>query len=220
MFLAEDQLAYAARDVAHLHELASTVWGEIERARLDVVADLEFSLVPVIVEMETAGIAVDKAKLREIETKARSSAAGFASLLRNELHLPALNPGSPRQLLKALKSQGIKVADTNEETLKAADDGEIIPLILDYRGAEKLAQQAASLLECVKQDGRIHGRFDPTGTKAICVTLAAFEMDSAPSTLAPATDAPEGCLRANAAYAHSPRRSMVSTSSIVCWFTA
>ena len=164
MFLIDDQLAYAARDVAHLHELASTVWGEIERARLDVVADLEFSLVPVIVEMETAGIAVDKAKLREIETKARSSAAGFASLLRNELHLPALNPGSPRQLLKALISQGIKVADTNEETLKAADDAEIIPLILDYRGAEKLAQQAASLLECVKQDGRIHGRFDPTGT--------------------------------------------------------
>lgn len=46
----------------------------------------------------------------------------------------------------------------------ARDDGEIIPLILDYRGAEKLAQQAASLLDCVKPDGRIHGRFDPTGT--------------------------------------------------------
>jgi DNA polymerase I-like protein with 3'-5' exonuclease and polymerase domains len=56
------------------------------------------------------------------------------------------------------------VENTNEETLKAADDGEIIPLILEFRGAEKLAQQAASLLECVKQDGRIHGRFDPTGT--------------------------------------------------------
>ena len=164
MFLTEDQLAYAARDVFHLHELASTVWGEIKRARLDVVADLEFALVPVIVEMEMAGIGVDTAKLREIETNARASAAGFASSLRNELHLPALNPGSPQQLLKALKSQGIKVADTNEDTLKAADDGEIIPLILEFRGAEKLAQQAASLLECVKQDGRIHGRFDPTGT--------------------------------------------------------
>ena len=164
MFLTEDQLAYAARDVAPLHELASTVWGEIERAKLDVVADLEFSLVPVIVEMEMAGIGVDTAKLREIESKARASAAGLASSLRNELHLPALNPGSPRQLLKALKAAGIELENTNEETLKAADDGEIIPLILEFRGAEKLAQQAASLLECVKQDGRIHGRFDPTGT--------------------------------------------------------
>jgi DNA polymerase I-like protein with 3'-5' exonuclease and polymerase domains len=164
MFLDEDQLVYAARDVLHLQALSNKLWGLLESDQLDVVGRLEFDLVPVIVEMEAAGIAVDKAKLREIETKARSSAAGFASSLRNELHLPKLNPGSPQQLLEALKAAGIELADTNEETLKAADDGEIIPLILDYRGAEKLAQQAASLLECVKQDGRIHGRFDPTGT--------------------------------------------------------
>ncbi|MBX7210176.1 MAG: hypothetical protein K1X78_17790 [Verrucomicrobiaceae bacterium] len=164
MFLIDDQLAYAARDVAHLHELASTFWGEIERARLDVVADLEFALMPVIVEMEMAGIGVDKAKLREIEAKARASAASMASSLRNELGLPALNPSSPQQLLKALAGQGIEVADTNEDTLKAADDGKIIQIILAFRGAEKLAQQAKSLIECVKSDGRIHGRFDPTGT--------------------------------------------------------
>jgi DNA polymerase I-like protein with 3'-5' exonuclease and polymerase domains len=85
-------------------------------------------------------------------------------MLRQKLNLPKLNPGSPQQLLEALKAAGIELENTNEETLKAADDGEIIPLIIDYRSAEKLAQQAASLLECVKQDGRIHGRFDPTGT--------------------------------------------------------
>ena len=40
----------------------------------------------------------------------------------------------------------------------------IIPTILDLRGQEKLAQQTQSLLDCVENDGRIHGRFDPTGT--------------------------------------------------------
>lgn len=164
MLLTDDQLAYAARDVAHLHELANKLWGDLEHDALDVVAKLEMQLVPVIVEMEMAGVGVNTAKLREIETKARASAAGFASSLRNELGLPTLNPGSPQQLLKALKSQGIEVADTNEDTLKAADDGKIIPIILAFRGAEKLAQQAKSLIECVKPDGRIHGRFDPTGT--------------------------------------------------------
>ena len=164
MLLTDDQLAYAARDVAHLHALTNKLWGELEHDALDVVAKLEMQLVPVIVEMEMAGIGVDTTKLREIETKARASAAGFASSLRNELGLPALNPGSPKQLLKALAGQGIAVADTNEDTLKAADDGRIIPIILAYRGAEKLAQQAKSLIECVKPDGRIHGRFDPTGT--------------------------------------------------------
>lgn len=164
MFLTEDQLAYAARDVAHLEALSNKLWGLLESDQLDVVGRIEFDLVPVIVEMEAAGIAVDKAKLREIETRARSSASDHAGMLRQKLNLPKLNPGSPQQLLEALKAAGIELENTNEETLKAADDGEIIPLILDYRGAEKLAQQAASLLECVKQDGRIHGRFDPTGT--------------------------------------------------------
>ena len=32
------------------------------------------------------------------------------------------------------------------------------------RSAEKNAQQAESLIDCVEKDGRIHGRFDPTGT--------------------------------------------------------
>jgi len=59
---------------------------------------------------------------------------------------------------------GIEVPNTNEETLKVKDDGRIIPIILDLRGQEKLAQQAQSLLDCVEKDGRIHGRFDPTGT--------------------------------------------------------
>ena len=164
MFLTEDQLAYAVRDVLHLHALTNKLWGELENDGLEAVTKLEMQLVPVIVEMEHAGIAVDQAKLREIEAKARSSAAEHAGLLRQKLNLPKLNPGSPQQLLEALRAAGIELENTNEETLKAADDGEIIPLILEFRGAEKLAQQAASLLECVKQDGRIHGRFDPTGT--------------------------------------------------------
>jgi DNA polymerase I-like protein with 3'-5' exonuclease and polymerase domains len=164
MFLGDDQLAYAARDVAHLHDLADKLWGELEHDGLDVVARLEFDLVPVIVEMEAAGIAVDQAKLREIETRAKGQAAEHAALLRNKLGDPKLNPGSPQQLREGLARCGIQVENTNEESLKAADDGDLIPLILAFRGAEKLAQQAHSLLDCTKSDGRIHGRFDPTGT--------------------------------------------------------
>jgi DNA polymerase I-like protein with 3'-5' exonuclease and polymerase domains len=164
MFLGDDQLAYAARDVAHLHDLADKLWGELEHHGLEAVTRLEFDLVPVIVEMEAAGIAVDQAKLREIETRAKGQSAEHAALLRNKLGDPKLNPGSPQQLREGLARCGIQVENTNEETLKAADDGDLIPIILAFRGAEKLAQQARSLLDCAKSDGRIHGRFDPTGT--------------------------------------------------------
>jgi DNA polymerase I-like protein with 3'-5' exonuclease and polymerase domains len=59
MFLTEDQLAYASRDVFHLHALSNKLWGELEHEALDTVARLEMQLVPVIVEMEHSGIAVD-----------------------------------------------------------------------------------------------------------------------------------------------------------------
>ena len=164
MFLTDDQLAYAARDVAHLHDLANKLWGELEHQHLDTVAKLEMELVIPIVEMEHAGIAVDTGKLRVIEDQARKSVAADAARLRELLDSPKLNPASPQQLMQALALHGIELADTNEETLKAADDGVIIPVILACRAADKLAQQAKTLLDCVKRDGRIHGRFDPTGT--------------------------------------------------------
>lgn len=164
MILTEDQLAYAARDVAHLHMLEATMRGELETAGLDVVAELEKHLLPVIVDMEAAGIAVDRERLSLLRNKAQQEAHDLAGKLRELLGQPKLNASSPQQLTKALQACGIEVDSTNEETLKAADDGKIIPALLAFRSAEKQAQQAASLLECVKHDGRIHGRFDPTGT--------------------------------------------------------
>ncbi len=164
MFLAEDQLAYAARDVTHLHALADKLWGDLEADALDRVARLEFDLIPVVVDMETAGMAVDRDRLQSIEAKGRGQAAEIAAQLRQKFNLPKLNPGSPAQLLEALQSAGFDLANTNEDSLKAASDDDIIPLILAFRSAEKLAQQATSLLESIQADGRIHGRFDPTGT--------------------------------------------------------
>lgn len=83
---------------------------------------------------------------------------------RAHLGVPDLNLSSPNQLLSALRSAGLDLKSTRENELKAADDGRIIPLILQYRAAEKRAQQAESLIEPVKSDGRIHARFEPTGT--------------------------------------------------------
>ena len=78
--------------------------------------------------------------------------------------MPTLNVASPEQLRDALNRVGIDLPNTNEETLKASNDEAIIPKILAFRSAEKSAQQAESLLECIEADNRIHGRFEPTGT--------------------------------------------------------
>ena len=137
MFLTDDQLAYAARDVAHLHALRHKLASEIADSALNAVCRLEFDLLPTVVAMEEAGIAVDSAKLRSIRDDSRQTVRTKSDELRTLLASPALNPASPDQLKAALSRAGIQLANTNEETLKAADDGRIIPAILALRGAEK-----------------------------------------------------------------------------------
>lgn len=164
MLLTEDQIAYAARDVAHLHDLAKVLETGIGEAALERVWALESTLLPRVVEMEAAGIHVDVTQLKSIASKANAVAAKACTDLREALGNPSLNPASPQQLLAALREEGILLDSTAEETLKAADDGRIIPLILAYREASKRAQQAEALIGHVKSDGRIHARFEPTGT--------------------------------------------------------
>ncbi len=164
MLLTEDQIAYAARDVAHLHLLKGRLDHELEMAGLDGVFDLESRLLPVVIDMEIAGMAVDVDRLRGIESTCCDKAAAAAAEVRDLLALPDLNIGSSKQLLAALKALGIPLDSTNEESLQSCGEKEIIPKVLASRALEKQAQQAASLLDSVASDGRIHGQFDPMGT--------------------------------------------------------
>ena len=164
MLLTEDQLSYAARDVAHLHDLLATMESELEASGLDVVWALESNLLPVVVGMEATGMHVERDKLRKIADDALKLAQQASDDLRVALGNPGINPASPSQLLAALRAKGIKLESTAEEKLKEADDGHLIPLVLSHREASKRAQQAESLIDHIQQDGRIHGRFEPLGT--------------------------------------------------------
>ena len=164
MLLTEDQLSYAARDVAYLHDLLGTMESELEASGLDTVWALESNLLPVVVGMEATGMHVERDKLRKIADDALKLAQQASDDLRVALGNPGINPASPSQLLAALRAKGIKLESTAEEKLKEADDGHLIPLVLAHREASKRAQQAESLIDHIQQDGRIHGRFEPLGT--------------------------------------------------------
>jgi DNA polymerase I len=114
--------------------------------------------------MEAAGLNVERAKLRSIADEALKLAQQAADDLRAALGNPGINPASPGQLLAALRAKGLKLESTAEDVLKAADDGHLVPLVLAHREASKRAQQAESLIDHIRHDGRIHGRFEPLGT--------------------------------------------------------
>ncbi len=164
LFLTDDQLAYAHRDVAHLHALRTVLEKALQTAGLNDVAALEMDLIPIVTAMEEAGIAMDVPKLQRLRDEALRESHAAALSLAAFLQTPSLNPSSPKQLLAALHRLGVELKDTDESTLRASGDTVFVPSILDYRSREKFSQQAQSLLEALTPDGRIHARFDPTGT--------------------------------------------------------
>jgi len=164
MLLADDQLSYAARDVAHLNDLLGVMEDHIKDAGLDETWELETRLLPVVIDMEFHGIHVSRDKLDSVTTQALQDVAVAQSALRSSLGNPSLNPKSVPQLLAALQTAGLPLVSTSEEALKAANDGKFVPLVLAYRTACQRAQQAKSLVKHIEGDGRIHGRFEPLGT--------------------------------------------------------
>ena len=162
MFLTEDQLEYAALDVLHLHRLRDKQLEAITTEQLQAVLDLENRLIPVVVEMENRGFGINKERLlgvmEEYSSELKDTLAYFKEAFGEEI-----NPNSPKQLKEALTEKGLKLSNTSEQTLKE-EDQPLTTCVLNYRSAKKRMEQAETLLKAIEEDGRIHARFEPTGT--------------------------------------------------------
>jgi len=162
LLLLDEQLDYAAADVTHIPNLLRALMHEMKMADLKAPTALESTLLPVIVAMNATGFAVDVPRLEEIKQRAGARASDAAKIMAAKLG--GINMASPKQLLQALRDAGHAVESTDNETLQRLKDTELAGGILGYRDAQKLAQQAESLLKAV-YEGRIYATFDPTSTR-------------------------------------------------------
>lgn len=161
--LSNEQIAYSANDVHHLHALKAVLERELDDAGLVDVARLEMELLPVVVEMEARGFPVDRARLEALRDEAKSCAESILRSLRTELGVE-LNPNSPTQIKAAFAAKGVEISDTKEETLAAAGHP-LARLLLRFRKSEQMRRQAETFLEATEPDGRIHAQFNPAGTE-------------------------------------------------------
>ena len=164
LVLSAEQLAYAQDDVRYLHALEAKLRTELKAAGLWEVFELEMRLIPIVIEMEHHGFRVDRSKLEEMRAQAATAADHWERTLRETFKAPALNVGSPAQLLEAFKSIGVELENTNEETLGVLEAPEA-KMVLEYRGHDMLLRAIEGLLKAIGSDGRIHARFEPTGAR-------------------------------------------------------
>lgn len=162
--LTQSQLAYAASDTQYLHQLREALDREIDQASLRKVAEIEMNLITVVVDIEEAGLRVDRQKL----THQINAACQASDLARQELRelsaKPGLNPNSPQQVKEMLRGQGLDLSDTRQETLAAYTSHKCIRKLLDFRKQSKLASMLQKLNKELGSDGRLRASFNPLGT--------------------------------------------------------
>lgn len=168
--------AYSCEDADITLQLADILRGELEEnGLLEIAERVEFPLIPVLVDMELAGVSVDTGMLREISEQLDTQ----LKMVEQEIYMLAgeeFNIGSTQQLGEVLFDRlGLRVVSktstgkpsTRESVLEELSTEHPLPgLILDWRKLAKLkSTYVDSLGELVHPEtGRIHTSFNQTIT--------------------------------------------------------
>ena len=137
--------------------------------------EVELPLVPVLREMETAGVRIDVSKLKSAEEQLTQELNQLEQRIYSLAEEP-FNINSPRQVGELLfdkmkldpsakKSRNGQYSTSEEILIALREKHEIVGLILEYRALKKLISTYISTLpEYIAADGKIHTTYNQTVT--------------------------------------------------------
>lgn len=163
---------YSAKDVFVLEIIQQEQYRQLTNASMLQVAEIEFKLVPLLVDIELTGIKIDTKKWEEIiaeaslnKEKILTEINKIVTVKENNLFSESsININSPKVLKQIFSNFGIEISDTSERTLKAIDHP-IAQKLLEYRTYEKqLTSFGKEFLKHINiVTGRIHPAFQQIG---------------------------------------------------------
>lgn len=169
---AECAIDYSLRTVV-IRRLADILSERLGKSgQMDLYDSMEAPLIPVLSRMETAGVKVDLASLKDFADSLRVEMAHQEALVREIAGEPELNVSSPKQIGEVLfekmqldpkaKKPAKGNWPTDETTLsELSDRSPIVDAILEYRGTRKLLSTYIDPFPgFVKADGRVHTTFN------------------------------------------------------------
>ncbi|MBA2494126.1 MAG: DNA polymerase I [Acidobacteria bacterium] len=155
-------------------QLAPLLRKKIEEDGLEeIYTKIEMPLVPLLFEMEIAGLKVDVEALHGfsdfISTELKGLSEKIFAISGREFNIAS--PKQVGEILQELNIAGVKKTATGQVStgkdilLELAVNYEIAQLIIDYRELDKLkATYADALPKLIDDDGRIHGNLNQTVT--------------------------------------------------------
>ena len=168
--LTEEQIKYAAMDVAVLPQIHKKQQEQLKALGLENVFEIEMGCIPATVWLELSGLPLDMEGLNRVtgETKKKieDSKLKVKTFLKESGYknmdlfgLPAVNLDSPIQLLAAMKVIGLKINSTGDEVLS----GIVHPIgkaIKEYRKQQKLL--TGFILKYPGHLNKVTGRIQPS----------------------------------------------------------
>jgi DNA polymerase-1 len=182
--LSPEQKVYAAKDVKVLLPLHEILMELLQKNKLEHIAELEFTALPSVIEMELTGLPLDTQACRSLmeqkktqaqvllqKLQAEAQKAGFeARRKKGTKYSPLLNPASSQDVLVFLQAQGYDISSTGEAALKelAFNGCSWAGDLLQYRKTSKQANDFLEkwLLKLSPIDNRLHGQYFQLSTRA------------------------------------------------------
>jgi DNA polymerase-1 len=170
----EEGAAFAASGADAAHQLAAKLMPELEEQRLmPLYRDLELPLLPILAEMELAGVKIDKAAMARIDEEVTRQLADHEEQVY-ELAGGSFNVNSNQQLAQVL-FEDLKLPvvrktksgpSVDQEVLEKLSEQHPLPkAIIEYRSLFKLKGTYLDALPAlVEKDGRIHTSFNQATT--------------------------------------------------------
>lgn len=163
-----------ANEAAAIYDLAEALVIELEAIEArELYERLELPLVFELAEMESVGIAVDRAALESLRDEFQGLLLQSEEEARSLVGKPDLNVASPKQLQAVLFDEldmpktkktktGYSTAAKELESLQASHPHPFLGAVLQYRENQKMKSTIEGLLDAVASDGRIHTTFNQT----------------------------------------------------------
>ncbi|HMS24453.1 MAG TPA: DNA polymerase I [Acidimicrobiia bacterium] len=176
--------------VFYLREMFDELNERLTAKKLNALyGDIERPLTPVIAEIETHGVLVDRKRLAEISKDVHERCAQYEQEIHSYAGEP-INVNSTQQLRRILFDQlgltPIKKTKTGPSTDAATlhalrDDHPIVEAILRYREVEKLRSTYIDALgPLIGSDGRIHATFNQAGSATGRISSEAPNLQNIP----------------------------------------
>jgi DNA polymerase-1 len=154
---------YWAYETALLFRLETVLSKKLEEAILNPTAALEFDCIPALAEMELNGMLLDQVKARTEMERLIPIKARLEQSLKKDLG--DVNPNNQNELLAILKTRGIGLDNTRQQTLMPlAGQYPLLKSLVEYRKTDYLLTLIENLLSHVHPfTGRIHPTYHQIG---------------------------------------------------------